>query len=65
MDNNILSVANYLLFLKRTGTLEKAIYSYNPSKLYVQAVIALAKEAESKNDFNNKYAKKSCTTLNL
>ncbi|MEK6824203.1 MAG: lytic murein transglycosylase [Nanoarchaeota archaeon] len=49
MDNNILSVANYLFyFKKRTGTLEKAIYSYNPSKLYVQAVIALAKEAESK-----------------
>lgn len=47
MDNNILSVANYLsYFKKRTGVLEKAVYRYNPSKFYVQAVIGLAQDAE-------------------
>ncbi|MEK6844820.1 MAG: lytic murein transglycosylase [Nanoarchaeota archaeon] len=47
MDNNILSVANYLsYFKKKTGNISKAVYSYNPSKLYVQAVLALAKDAE-------------------
>ena len=47
MDNNILSVANYLsYFKKKTGSLEKAIYRYNPSELYTRAVISLAKEAE-------------------
>lgn len=60
MENNILSVANYLsYFKKRTGSLEKAIYRYNPSNLYVQAVIALSKDAKKdsektyKNDFDN------------
>lgn len=47
MDNNILSVANYLAyFKKRTGSIEKAVYRYNPSSLYTQAVLDLAKEAE-------------------
>ena len=47
MDNNILSVANYLsYFKKQTGSISKAVYKYNPSKLYVQAVIALSEDAE-------------------
>jgi len=52
MENNILSVANYLsYFKKRTGSLEKAVYSYNPSKLYVQAVLDLAKDAKKLEKF--------------
>ena len=47
MDNNILSVANYLShFKKRTGNLEKAIFRYNPSNLYVKTILNLAKDAE-------------------
>jgi len=47
MDNNIMSVANYLAyFKKRTGSLEKAVLRYNPSNLYTRAVLDLAKEAE-------------------
>ena len=47
MDNNILSVANYLsYFKKRTGSLEKAIFKYNPSELFVKTVLDLAKDAE-------------------
>lgn len=47
MDNNIYSVANYLAHFKEiTGTIEKAVYRYNPSQLYTDAVMALAKEAE-------------------
>jgi len=43
MDDSITSVANYLAhFKKRQGTVEKALYRYNPSKLYVSAVLELA-----------------------
>lgn len=48
MDNNILSVANYLsYFQERTGSVETAVFRYNPSDLYTQAVLDLAKEAEN------------------
>jgi len=47
MDNNIFSVANYLsYFKKKTGNISRAVYSYNPSKLYVQAVMALSEDAK-------------------
>ncbi|NGP77269.1 hypothetical protein G3570_11525 [Balneolaceae bacterium YR4-1] len=47
MNNNIMSVANYLAYFKeRTGSLEKAVLRYNPSSLYTRAVLDLAKEAE-------------------
>jgi membrane-bound lytic murein transglycosylase B len=48
MDNNILSVANYLSHFKEvTGSVERAVFRYNPSQLYTDAVLALAAEAES------------------
>ena len=48
MHNNIQSVANYLSHFKNiTGTMEGAVYRYNPSSLYRDAVMALAKEAET------------------
>jgi membrane-bound lytic murein transglycosylase B len=47
MNNNILSVANYLAHFKGvTGSLERAVFRYNPSQLYTDAVLALADEAE-------------------
>jgi membrane-bound lytic murein transglycosylase B len=47
MNNNIMSVANYLAYFKeRTGSIEKAVLRYNPSSLYTRAVLDLAKEAE-------------------
>ena len=47
MDNNIYSIANYLKHFKEvTGTLEGAVFRYNPSSLYRDAVLALAAEAE-------------------
>ena len=47
MNNNIMSVANYLAYFKeRTGSLEKAVLRYNPSSLYTRAVLDLAEEAE-------------------
>lgn len=47
MDNNILSVANYLAHFKEiTGTIEKAVFRYNPSDMYTRAVLDLAQEAE-------------------
>ncbi|MEX0944783.1 MAG: lytic murein transglycosylase [Balneolaceae bacterium] len=47
MNNNILSIANYLSHFKEiTGTIEGAVYRYNPSQLYRDAVMALAAEAE-------------------
>lgn len=47
MENNIQSVANYLAyFVERTGSIEKAVFRYNPSQMYTDAVMALAKEAE-------------------
>ncbi|WP_018128175.1 lytic murein transglycosylase [Balneola vulgaris] len=47
MENNIYSVANYLAHYKKvTGSIEKAVLRYNPSSLYQQAVLALAKDVE-------------------
>lgn len=47
MKNNIHSIANYLAhFHEITGSLEGAVYRYNPSSLYRDAVLALANEAE-------------------
>lgn len=47
MPNNINSVAKYLSHFKEiTGTVEGAIYRYNPSDLYTQAVLSLANEVE-------------------
>lgn len=47
MDNNILSVANYLAHFKNvTGSVERAVYRYNPSQLYTDAVLSLAADAE-------------------
>lgn len=47
MNNNIHSIANYLAhFHEVTGSLEGAVYRYNPSSLYRDAVLALAREAE-------------------
>lgn len=47
MSYNILSVANYLAHFKNiTGSIEKAVHRYNPSTLYTQTVLDLAKEAE-------------------
>lgn len=46
MHNNILSVANYLSHFKNiTGNIEGAVYRYNPSSLYRDAVLDLAREA--------------------
>lgn len=43
LDDGIRSVANYLAhFKKQRGSLEKAVYAYNPSKLYTQTVLDLA-----------------------
>ena len=47
MNDSILSVANYLAhFKKKRGTLNKAVFSYNPSKLYVKMVFELAEYAK-------------------
>lgn len=47
MDNNIHSIANYLAHFKEiTGTMDGAVMRYNPSRLYTDAVLSLAKEAE-------------------
>ncbi|MDX1642614.1 MAG: lytic murein transglycosylase, partial [Balneolaceae bacterium] len=47
MENNIHSIANYLAhFYEITGSLEGAVFRYNPSSLYRDAVLALAEEAE-------------------
>lgn len=47
MQNNILSIANYLAHFKGiTGTIEGAVFRYNPSSLYRDAVMALSAEAE-------------------
>ena len=48
MPDNINSVANYLAHFKEiTGTIEKSVHRYNPSSLYVGAVMALAEDAEA------------------
>ncbi|SMO70796.1 lytic murein transglycosylase [Fodinibius sediminis] len=47
MDNNIMSVANYLAyFQQRTNSLRTSVLRYNPSGLYADAVMDLAKEVE-------------------
>lgn len=47
MGNSILSVGNYLAyFLERTGDLRTAVIRYNPSGLYADTVLELAKKAE-------------------
>lgn len=47
MENNIYSVANYLAHFKKiTGSVEKAVFRYNPSEMYTRAVMTLAREAE-------------------
>lgn len=47
MNNNIMSVGNYLAYFKeRTGSMDRAVFRYNPSELYTSAVMALASEAE-------------------
>lgn len=47
MNNNIMSVGNYLAYFKeRTGSVDRAVFRYNPSELYTSAVMALANEAE-------------------
>lgn len=47
MENNIHSIGNYLAhFYEVTGSLEGAVYRYNPSSLYRDAVLTLADEAE-------------------
>ncbi len=49
MKNNIYSVANYLAYFKeRTGDIETTVLRYNPSSLYVDAVLDLAEAAERK-----------------
>ncbi len=43
MGDTISSVANYLShFLERRGTIERAVFSYNPSKFYTATVLELA-----------------------
>ncbi len=47
MNNNIMSVANYLAyFKKRTNNIETAVLRYNPSSLYTKAVLDLADTAK-------------------
>jgi len=49
MNNNIYSIGNYLAHFKRiTGTIDGAVLRYNPSRLYTDAVLALADEAEQR-----------------
>ena len=48
MNNNIMSIGNYLAyFVERTGSVDRAVFRYNPSELYTGAVMALAQEAEA------------------
>ncbi|TYP95400.1 Transglycosylase SLT domain-containing protein [Fodinibius salinus] len=47
MNNNIMSVANYLRYFKqKTNNIETAVLRYNPSSMYKQAVMDLAQLAE-------------------
>lgn len=47
MHDNILSTANYLAyFMKKTGSLEKAVLRYNPSDVFVKAVFDLAEHGK-------------------
>ena len=46
MDDCIVSVANYLAHFKKVrGSLEKAVFAYNPSRLYATTVLDLAEYA--------------------
>jgi membrane-bound lytic murein transglycosylase B len=48
MNNNIQSIGNYLAYFKeREGSVERAVFRYNPSQMYTDAVMALAREAEA------------------
>lgn len=48
MENNIMSVGNYLAYFKeRTGDIETAVLRYNPSSMYTRAVLDLAQTAEA------------------
>jgi len=48
MHDTISSVANYLAyFKKRRGSMRKAVFAYNPSRLYVETVFELAEYARS------------------
>ena len=50
MNNNIMSVGNYLAYFKeRTGDIETAVMRYNPSRLYTDAVLDLAETARTQN----------------
>lgn len=50
MNNNIMSVGNYLAYFKEiTGSVDRAVFRYNPSELYTSAVMALADEAQQLN----------------
>lgn len=47
MNNNIMSVGNYLAhFKQRTGSVERAVFRYNPSQMYTDAVMSLAGDAK-------------------
>lgn len=47
MNNNIMSVGNYLAhFKERTGDIETAVFRYNPSDMYTRAVLDLAQAAK-------------------
>jgi membrane-bound lytic murein transglycosylase B len=49
MNNSIMSVANYLhYYKKRTGSISKAVMRYNPSSLYRDFVLDLAKAIKRK-----------------
>lgn len=48
MDNNIMSVANYLAYFKeRTNSLRTSVLRYNPSGLYADTILDLAAEIEA------------------
>ncbi len=50
MSDTINSVANYLAYFKgKEGTLDKAVFRYNPSKFYVKAVLELAEYGKEMN----------------
>lgn len=48
MGNNIMSIGNYLAyFMGKTGDMRTAVLRYNPSGLYADAVMSLAKDIEN------------------
>lgn len=53
MENNIMSVANYLAhFQEQTNDLRTSVLRYNPSGLYADAVLDLAEEVEMETGLN-------------